>query len=160
MRYAPAAMLQFPLLRFHQFVYQRSGGRWGAHIGGAPALLLTTKGRKSGEPRTCALSYLADGDQWVVVASRGGSDRPPYWFLNLRADPEVTVQVGRRRWLASARVASAEERERLWPLVNRNNRGLAPVIHPGAIGRYDVYQRHTQRSIPVVVLEGRGEFQH
>ncbi len=156
MRYTPAAVMQFPLLRFHQFLYQRTGGRVGARIGGAPALLLTTIGRKSGEPRTCALTYLKDGDRMVVVASKGGSDRPPDWFLNLRANPEVVVQVGRKRWSARAHVASTEERERLWPLVNRNNRGFAPIIHRGARGRYDVYQRHTDRSIPVVLLETRG----
>ena len=156
MRYTPAAAMEFPLLRLHQFLYRRTGGRVGARIGGAPALLLTTIGRKSGEPRTCALSYLKDGDRMVVVASKGGSDRPPDWFRNLLANPEVGVQVARNRWSARARVASTEERERLWPLVNRNNRGFAPIIHRGARGRYDVYQRHTDRLIPVVLLETRG----
>ena len=153
MKYAPAAMVQLPFLRLHQFLYQRSGGRLGTRIGGAPALLLTTTGRKSGEPRTCALSYLEDGDRLVVVASKGGSDLPPDWLLNLRANPEVSVQVGRYRGSARARVASPEERERLWPLVNRNNQGFASLIHRGASGRYDVYQRHTERLIPIVLLE-------
>ena len=148
--------MQLPFLRLHQFLYRRTGGRVGARMGGAPALLLTTNGRKSGEPRTCALSYLKDGDRLVVVASKGGSDRVPAWFLNLSADPEVSVQVGRNRWSARARVASTDERERLWPLVNRNNRGFAPIIHRGVRGRYDVYQHHTQRLIPVVLLETRG----
>ncbi len=156
MRCTPAAVMQFPFLRLHQFLYRRTDGRVGARVGGAPALLLTTIGRKSGEQRTCALSYFKDGDRMVVVASKGGSDRPPDWFLNLRVNPEVGVQVGRNRWLARARVASTEERERLWPLVNRNNRGFAPIFHRGARGRYDVYQRHTERLIPVVLLEQNG----
>jgi deazaflavin-dependent oxidoreductase (nitroreductase family) len=88
-----------------------------------------------------------------VVASNGGSDHPPAWLLNLQADPGVGVQIGRKRFSAPASVASAEERERLWPLVNRHNMGLAPIMHPGARGRYDVYQRHTTRLIPLVLLE-------
>jgi deazaflavin-dependent oxidoreductase (nitroreductase family) len=87
-----------------------------------------------------------------LVASKGGSDQPPAWLLNLQAHPDVIIQIGRRTFPARATVASAEERERLWPLVNRNNRGLAPLIHRGAIGRYDVYQRHTARVLPLVIL--------
>jgi deazaflavin-dependent oxidoreductase (nitroreductase family) len=156
MRYTPSAMLQFPYLKVHQFLYRRTGGRVGAHAGGAPALLLTTTGRRSGEPRTSALTYLRDGNRLVVVASNGGSDHPPAWLLNLKAHPGVGVQVGRRQFAATAAVASPEERQRLWPLVNRNNRGLAPLIHRGASGRYDAYQRHTQRQIPLVILEPGG----
>jgi F420H(2)-dependent quinone reductase len=152
MRYTPSAVLSFPYLKAHQFLYRRSGGRIGTRAGGAPALLLTTTGRRSSQPRTCALIYLQDGDRLVVVASKGGSDQPPAWLLNLQAHPDVIIQIGRRTFPARATVASAEERERLWPLVNRNNRGLAPLIHRGAIGRYDVYQRHTARVLPLVVL--------
>ena len=103
--------------------------------------------------RTTALIYVRDGERLVVVASNGGSDRPPSWLLNFQAHPDVGVQIGRRKFSARATVASAEERERLWPLVNRHNMGLAPIMHPGARGRYDVYQRHTTRPIPVVLLE-------
>jgi deazaflavin-dependent oxidoreductase (nitroreductase family) len=117
------------------------------------ALLLTTTGRRSGEPRTCALIYLKDGERLVVVASNGGSDHPPSWLLNLQADPDVGVQIGRKKFSARASVASAAERERLWPRVNRHNMGLAPIMHPGARGRYDVYQRHTTRLIALVLLE-------
>jgi deazaflavin-dependent oxidoreductase (nitroreductase family) len=78
---------------------------------------------------------------------------PPSWLLNLQADPDVGVQIGRKKFSARASVASAEERERLWPRVNRHNMGLAPIMHPGARGRYDVYQRHTTRLIPLVLLE-------
>ena len=89
----------------------------------------------------------------MVVASNGGSDRPPAWLLNLQANPGVGVQIGTRQFSARATVAGPEARERLWPLVNRNNKGLAPLIHRGASGRYDVYQRHTQRVIQLVLLD-------
>jgi F420H(2)-dependent quinone reductase len=153
MRYTPSAILGAPYLKVHQFLYRRSGGRIGTSAGAAPALLLTTTGRRSSKPRTCALTYLQEGDRLVVVASNGGSDQPPAWLLNLQAHPDVIVQIGRRTFPARAIVASAEERERLWPLVNRNNRGLAALVHRGAIGRYDVYQRHTARVIALVLLE-------
>jgi len=153
MRYTPAAMLQFPYLKLHQFVYRRSGGLVGSRIVAGRALLLTTTGRRSGQPRTTALIYLKDGERFVVVASNGGSDHPPSWLLNLQANASVSIQIGLKKFSARASVASAEERERLWPLVNRHNMGLAPIVHPGARGRYDVYQRHTGRVIPLVLLE-------
>jgi deazaflavin-dependent oxidoreductase (nitroreductase family) len=154
MRYTPAATVQRPYLRLHQFIYRRTRGLIGSRVvAGGRALLLTTTGRRSGQSRTCALIYLKDGERWVVVASNGGSDHPPSWLLNLQADPNVRVQIGRKKFSARAHVASAEEREQLWPRVNRHNMGLAPLIHPGARGRYDVYQRHTTRLIPLVVLE-------
>ena len=87
-----------------------------------------------------------------MVASNGGSDRPPAWLLNIQADPRVTVRVGRNVFGATARVATDEEQAYLWPLVNRTNRGMSRIFHPGVTGRYDVYQRHTTRRIPVVVL--------
>jgi deazaflavin-dependent oxidoreductase (nitroreductase family) len=114
--------------------------------------LLTTTGRRSGLARTHGLTYCRDRGDLIVVASNGGSDRPPAWLLNLQADPRVTVRVGRRVVPATARVADPEEQAQLWPLVNRTNRGLAPLFHPGATGRYDVYQKHTTRPIPVVII--------
>jgi deazaflavin-dependent oxidoreductase (nitroreductase family) len=152
-RYTPGSYVIGPYLRLHQALYERTDGRVGKHVGGSDALLLHTTGRRTGKPRTAALLYARDGDACVVVASNGGAPRHPGWFLNLRADPQVEVQVGRRRWRARARTATGDERERLWRLVNRTNRGLAPLFHPGAAGRYEVYQRHTTREIPVVVLE-------
>lgn len=152
-RYTPAATLQFPYLKLHQFIYCHSGGLIGSRIIAGRNLLLTTTGRRSGEPRTCALIYIKDGERLVVVASNGGSDHPPSWLLNLQAHPGVGVQIGLNKFSARASVASAEERERLWPRVNRHNMGLAPIMHPGARGRYDVYQRHTTRVIPLVLLE-------
>src|SRR5579875_3526477 len=148
----PSTLVVGPYLRLQQAIYKGTGGRFGRRLAGAPALLLTTIGRKTGQQRTNALIYLRDGETWVVVASNGGSDRPPGWLANLRANPNVIVQDRTTATPATAQVASAAERERLWPLVNRNNRGLAPLLHPGALGRYDVYQRRTTREIPVVIL--------
>jgi hypothetical protein len=73
-------------------------------------------------------------------------------LLNLQAEPRATVRLGRRLLRATARVADPNERAHLWPLVNRKNRGLAPLFHPGVAGRYDVYQRHATREIPVVII--------
>ncbi len=153
LRYTPAATLQAPYLKLHGIIYRYSGGLIGSRLLAGRALLLTTTGRRSGKPRTTSLIYIKDAERLVVVASNGGSDHPPSWLLNLEADPTVTVQVGLNKFSARASVASAEERERLWPLVNRHNMGLAPIMHPGARGRYDVYQRHTTRVIPLVLLE-------
>ncbi len=141
-----------PYMKFHAYIYERSDGRIGKHSNRVPALLLTTTGRKSGQARTLGLTYYPDGEDVVVVASNGGSDHPPAWFLNLQAEPRVKVRLGRQVVDATARVATAEERSRLWPLVNRINRGMAPLFHPGATGRYDVHQRHTNREIPVVII--------
>jgi len=141
-----------PYLKFHKYVYERSDGRVGKHSGGVPALLLTTTGRKSGLARTNGLTYCRDRGDIIVVASNGGSDRPPAWLLNIQAEPRVTIRVGRSVFGATARVATDEEQAFLWPLVNRTNRGMAPLFHPGVSGRYDVYQRNTTRKIPVVVI--------
>jgi deazaflavin-dependent oxidoreductase (nitroreductase family) len=141
-----------PYLRAHLWIYERSDGRIGKHSGRVPALLLTTTGRRSGLARTIGLTYCRDRGDLIVAASNGGSHRPPAWLLNLEAEPRVTVRVGRRVTGATARVATPEERVYLWPLVNRTNRGLSRLLHPGVTGRYDVYQRHTSRQIPVVII--------
>ena len=141
-----------PYLKFHKWVYEWSDGRVGKHSNRIPALLLTTTGRKSGLARTNGLTYCTDRGDLVVVASNGGSDRPPAWLLNIQAEPRVTVRVGRRVQAATARVATTEEQAQLWPKVNRTNRGMAPLFHSGVAGRYDVYQRHTPRPIPVVII--------
>jgi deazaflavin-dependent oxidoreductase (nitroreductase family) len=104
-------------------------------------------------PQAVARARFRAGERLVVVASNGGSDHPPSWLLNLQAHPGVGVQIGLKKFSAQASVASAEERKRLWPRVNRHNMGLAPVMHPGAWGRYDMYQRHTTREIPLVLLK-------
>lgn len=128
-------------LALHQFIYERSGGRIGERIGRVSMLLLRTTGRKTGQQRTAALLYHRDGDDHVVVGSKGGSDTPPAWLLNLQASPEVEVQVGTRRFNARARIATDAERRRLWPEVTR--------IWP----QYDRYQSQTARTIPLVILE-------
>jgi deazaflavin-dependent oxidoreductase (nitroreductase family) len=131
------------ILVVHQFLYERSDGRIGHRILGTPTLLLRTTGRRSGARRTNALVYGSDGSDYVVVASKGGDDHPPAWLLNLTAEPNVEVQVGRERRPATARVVTRDDRDfdRLWRLVNDNNSG-----------RYDGYQAKTERQIPVVVL--------
>jgi F420H(2)-dependent quinone reductase len=92
----------------------------------------------------------------VIVASYGGAPQHPASFLNLRASPDVEVQLGRDRRPATAHIAEGDERDRLWKLVDQQNRGLAPLFHRGALGRYDVYQHHTDRQLPVVVLSPTG----
>ena len=128
------------LLALHQLVYERTGGLIGHRLGRGRMLLLRTRGRKSGKARTAALLYLEDGDNRVVVGSKGGSDRPPAWLLNLEADPAVEVQVRTRRYQARARVATPAERGRLWPLFTE--------VWPD----YRRYQEQTTREIPLVIL--------
>jgi deazaflavin-dependent oxidoreductase (nitroreductase family) len=132
------------VLALHQFVYEKSGGRIGERIGKSPMLLLRTTGRTTGRPRTAALLYHRDGGNYVVVGSKGGSDVAPAWLRNLEALPEVGVQVGVKLFAAQARVASAEERRRLWPEMTR----LWP--------QYDRYQSQTERVIPLVILSPTG----
>lgn len=108
---------------------------------GSPVLLLTTNGRRSGEQRIAPLIYGRHGDDYLIVASRGGAPKPPAWYLNLRDDPTVGVQVKADRFTARARTATAEERPELWRTMTE--------IWPD----YDTYQTKTDREIPVVVLE-------
>src|SRR5438445_12337114 len=113
------------LLKVHQKVYERSGGRIGHRLvgTGTRALLLRTVGAKSGEPRTNALTYARDGGSYVVVASLGGSPRSPGWYHNLRAKPDVEIQVGTKRMPATARAVlpGDPDRDRLWELADKNN---------------------------------------
>jgi deazaflavin-dependent oxidoreductase (nitroreductase family) len=126
--------------RAHVRAYRASGGRLGANLGGLPHLLLTTVGRKSGQVRTVPLTYMQDGDAYVLVASNGGSDRHPAWWLNLRAAPRANVQVRGDRFEIAAAEAQGAERERLWAAVKKFN----PF--------YAQYEQITDRRIPVVVL--------
>jgi proline iminopeptidase len=122
--------------------YRETGGEVGHKWKrGSKILLLTTKGRKSGEPRTIPLIYEGDGDRYVIVASKGGAPEHPGWYRNLQKDPNVELQVRDEVFPARARTAEGEERERLWQLVNEQ--------WPD----YDSYQTKTDREIPVVVLE-------
>ena len=127
--------------RVHAWLYQRTGGRVGHRAGHLANLLLTTTGRRSGEARTVPLTYMADGDRFVLVASNGGADRHPAWWLNLKRDPHAAVQVGPRTLAVVAHEADDAQRERLWPLLKAMN----PF--------YAAYERITARQIPVVVLE-------
>lgn len=122
-------------------LYRATGGRIGGKMYGAPVILLDHVGRKSQTRRTTPLLYLADGEDLVIVGSRGGSDATPAWWLNLQANPETTVQVGGERRRVRGRQATPEERARLWPKLT--------AMYPD----YDVYQSRTQREIPVIVLE-------
>jgi deazaflavin-dependent oxidoreductase (nitroreductase family) len=122
-------------------VYRLTKGRVGGRLMDMPVLLLTTTGRRSGQERTVPLTYFEDGDALLVVGSKGGSPRHPDWYLNLGADPEVEVQVGGEHRLLRARTATAEEAERLWPMVLAR----APV--------YGKYRTKTSREIPLVLLE-------
>ena len=126
--------------RIHSAVYRWSGGRLGARLAGIPMLLLTTVGRTSGLRRTLPLAYLADGHDFVVVASNGGQEVDPAWWRNLQQNPEAQVQVGRETFRARARLASPTERARLWPLLTQANPAWA------------AYEKNTKRTIPVVVL--------
>jgi len=123
--------------------YLETDGEVGHDWRGTHTLLLTTTGRRSGEPRTTPLIYGQRGDDYLVVASKGGSDEPPGWFLNLEANPEVEIQIKDRRMKARTRTATPAEKPELWETMTRE--------WPA----YDEYQQSTDREIPVVVLEPR-----
>ena len=127
--------------RAHIAVYQRTGGRLGAKLLWFPAALLTTTGRKSGQPRTTATLYLRDGERLVLPASFGGRDGNPMWYRNLQANPLVQVQVRRERLAMAARDATDEERRRYWPV-------LIKMYPP-----YKNYRDAADRVIPLVVCE-------
>jgi deazaflavin-dependent oxidoreductase (nitroreductase family) len=126
--------------RLHTKLYRATGGRIGHNAGQITNLLLTTLGRKSGEERTVPLAYLEDGDSYVVVASNGGADRHPAWWLNLQREPNATVELGKRKIVVRASLATAQERTRLWPKLTEVN----PF--------YSRYEKIAERTIPVVIL--------
>ena len=148
MDYLSLADRSWPLLRrmmgVHATVYRATGGLIGHRIPGVPSsLLLEHVGARSGTKRTSPLAYTVDGENLILVASKGGYPKNPAWFYNLRAHPDTTVQVGAERRPVRARVATKAERERMWPLVVATYSG------------YEDYQRRTEREIPLVVLEPR-----
>src|SRR5690242_7990017 len=96
-------------LRLHEELYIRSDGRLGHRMIGVPTLLLRTTGRRSGARRTNGLVYARDGDDYLIVPSNGGADRPPAWLHNLKADPDVEIQIGRRRRRGMARVVEPSD---------------------------------------------------
>ena len=150
MSYLDLADRSWPLLQrlmgVHTFAYRASGGLIGHRLPGlgAPMLLLDHVGARSGTKRTAPLLYLADGDDLVIVASKGGYPKNPAWFHNLVANPDTTAQVGRERRAVHARVATTAERERLWPRVVDSYPAYA-----------DYQTRSKGREIPLVVLEPR-----
>ncbi|MBM4247697.1 MAG: nitroreductase family deazaflavin-dependent oxidoreductase [Deltaproteobacteria bacterium] len=127
------------------WVFRATGGRWGARfMHGAPVLLLTTSGRKSGEPRVAPLIYLKDGDRLILVASKGGMSHHPAWYLNLEANPDCEVELpGTAKSPMRAARATDDEKARLWPRLCE--------IYPD----YDDYQARTTRNIPVLILTRR-----
>jgi len=127
--------------REHVRRYQETDGEVGYDWNGTTILLLTTKGRRTGEPTTTPLIFRRDGDDYVIVASKGGSPAHPGWYRNLSKTPEVEVQVKADRFRARARTTAGDERERLWRAMNE--------VWPS----YDSYAEKTDREIPVVVLE-------
>lgn len=131
------------VLRLHRSLYRRSRGWVGHRLLGVPTLLMTTTGRRTGQPRTNALTYMTVGDDLAVVASNGGRDTPPAWLLNLAAKPHVGVQVGRHRSSATAQVVTPDDAryDDLFASCDAANRN-----------RYSAYQRQTDRPIPVVLL--------
>ena len=124
----------------HKRLYRWSNGRIGGRMANLPVLLLETVGRKSGEPRLNALTYLPWGEQFVVIASLLGEPRHPAWYFNLRAQPEIKIQVGARRLAVRAHDAEGDEREAIW-------RRLV-LESPD----YEQYRERAGRKIPVVVL--------
>lgn len=132
------------LMGGHARVYRATGGRIGQHIPGVPPVcLLDHVGAKSGKKRTSPLLYIEDGKDVVIVASKGGYEKNPAWFYNLKANPETTVQIGRELRPVLAHVATATERERLWP--------KAVEVYPS----YQQYQDRTDRKIPLLILKPR-----
>ena len=145
-----AELRDYAWLKEHTALYLNDPERahdWDATpVGGSglvPTLLLTTTGRRSGEPRPTPLLYQPTGKGFVIVASRGGSDHHPAWYLNLLDNPECAVQVGRFSYTATARVLKSEERRPYWDWMVR--------FWPD----YANYQLRTEREIPVVILEAR-----
>jgi F420H(2)-dependent quinone reductase len=127
----------------NRLAYRATGGRLGGSFDSAPALLLHHVGAKSGQERVAPLLYLEDGDDLVIVASYGGAAKHPAWFHNLKANPDTTAEVGRERRPVRARVATPDERARLWPRLVE--------LYPA----YATYQGRTEREIPVVILGAR-----
>lgn len=132
--------------KLNTWAYRASGGRLGAKfMHGAPVFLLITKGRKSGQERTAPLIYVEDGDDYLVVASKGGMSHHPAWYLNLEAEPRCEVEIAGRRIPMIATRVSDEEKKALWPKVCE--------VYPD----YDDYQARTTRNIPVMRLTKRAD---
>jgi F420H(2)-dependent quinone reductase len=135
------------LLRVHDEIYKRTDGRIGHRIPFGPVnLLLHTVGAKTGKARTNTLTYARDGDAYLVVASKGGDPKAPGWYHNLKANPNVEINVGPKRFAVVAKPVLPDDPDygRLWQIVNKNN-----------ANRYEGYQARTSRAIPVIALTPR-----
>jgi deazaflavin-dependent oxidoreductase (nitroreductase family) len=130
--------------KIHRGVYRVSGGRVGSGAFGMRFLLLRHLGRRTRRERITPLLYVSDADRWVVVASNGGDERDPAWWLNLKSHPAAQIQVGREHFRVAARAATDAECARLWP------RLLA------AYSSFELYRQRAKRPIPVVILERAG----
>lgn len=132
----------YQIMRVHDTVYQGTNGWIGHRLMGLPSLLLHTVGAKTGKARTSTLTYARDGDDYLVVASNGGAPRSPAWYHNLKAHPDVEINVGPRRFAVTAQplLPGDPDRERLWGVVTKYNKA------------YPNYQKRTSRPIPVVRL--------
>ena len=131
-------------MRLHDRIYQKTNGRIGHRIPGAPpSLLLHTIGAKTGRPRTNTLTYARDGDSYLIVASNYGGQRYPGWYYNLRKNPNVEINVGTDRFAVTAREVTPDDEDylRMWQVVNKNN-----------ANRYTGYQQRTSRPIPIFAL--------
>ena len=124
----------------HAGVYRATGGKLFGRMGKSPILLLNTVGRKSGKKRTSLLLYVMDGEDFVIIASKGGAPAHPAWYLNLKANPGATVEIGDREVWVRAEEADPEEKVRLWQKMVE--------MYPA----YDDYQKKTEREIPLLVL--------
>jgi F420H(2)-dependent quinone reductase len=127
----------------HTALYRGTGGKIAGRMFTSPFMLLTTTGRRSGQPRVTPLLCIRDGDRFLAIASFGGDDRDPQWFKNLQANAETTIQLGDETIPVRATVATPEEKKALWPKVLAAYKGYAN------------YQRRTSRDIPVVILTRR-----
>jgi F420H(2)-dependent quinone reductase len=137
-----AEKVAYQFMRVHDTVYQKTNGWVGHRLMGLPSLLLHTVGAKTGKPRTTSLTYARDGDDYLVVASNGGAPRSPGWYHNLKANPDIEINVGPKRFAVTAKpvLPGDQDRERLWQIVTKYNKA------------YPEYQKRTSRPIPIVRL--------
>jgi deazaflavin-dependent oxidoreductase (nitroreductase family) len=124
----------------HTGLYRATGGKLFGRMGKSPIMLLNTVGRKTGRKRTSPLLYVMDGEDFVIIASKGGAPTHPAWYLNLKANPDATVEVGDRKVRVRAEEVDSEEKVRLWQKMVE--------MYP----TYDDYQRKTKREIPLLIL--------
>jgi F420H(2)-dependent quinone reductase len=132
--------------KVHITVYRWTGGMIGGRILGNRMLLLTTTGRKTGQPRTTPVAYLTDGDAMIIVGGAAGAAKHPDWWLNLQSRPEAQVQVGRRKMRVNATRALLEDQQRLW------------ARYPAQHTLFDKMQKRMFREIPVVILRPLSEY--